>query len=104
MHWLIAIWGWIEHLTGMHNESGPNYAFFSSWGPGISTITLMGGIYGLYRAHQCHTDGCKWIGKYNVEGTPYRVCHRCHPLVPSGGASKEHIHAVHKAAQMGGMA
>ena len=56
-------------------------------------------FFTLWHHLNCHTKGCWRIGRHAVEGTPYRVCRKCHPTVPDKGASKHHIHEAHHAAK-----
>lgn len=98
VHLIRHIWLWVEVHTGTVNESGPYYGFFSGFGSDIGEVTILGAAFGLYRAHNCHSKGCPWIGKHAVEGTPYKVCHRCHPTLSGDKATREEIHAAHREA------
>lgn len=80
---LIAIWHdayfhWFEVRTGMVNESGPIYAFWSGFGSDIGEATLVVGAAAVWRHHNCHVKGCARIGRL-VPGTPYLACPKHHP-------------------------
>lgn len=92
------IWWWVEVHTGTTNEPGPYYGFWSGFGSDIGEVVLIGAIYAGLRKVNCHVKGCFRIGHYEVKGTPYKVCRKHHPSVPSEGATETMIHdAFHKA-------
>ena len=93
---LAHLWAWIEVHVGAQNEAGSYYGFWSGFGRDLSEITLVAALIAELRHINCHTKRCWRIGKHPVEGTPYRVCAKCHPTVPDGGATKDHIHRAHK--------
>lgn len=94
MNWL---WHWIEIHTGTVNESGPYYGFFSGFGSDLGEVTILGVIVTGYRHVNCHSKGCFRIARHPVEGTPYKVCRRCHPTIDNKPVTREMIHAAHKA-------
>ncbi len=91
---------WAAIHTGTLNESGPYYGFWSGFGSDIGEATLIGavsvGIYTGVRKVNCHTKGCWRIGHHPLEGTPYHLCRKHHPDVPTEGASYEHILEQHR--------
>lgn len=92
----------VVHLsqeTGTSSGSSRAYSFWSGFGSDIGELTIVAGLIGIYRAHTCHTNRCWRWAKYPVEGTPYKVCRRCHPIVPDEGPSLAHIHDAHREAQ-----
>lgn len=94
-----VVWRWVEVHTGTVNESGPYYGFWSGFGSDIGEVTLIGGAVAVYRAHNCHTKGCWRLARHDVDGTPYKVCRRCHPTVPTVGSTREQIHDAHRRAR-----
>jgi hypothetical protein len=79
---LVFVWHgfqhWVAVHTGIVNESGPYYGFFSGAGSDLGEITLVTGVLMAARHANCHVHGCWRFGK-PVEGTPYRACWRHHP-------------------------
>lgn len=94
-HWELS---WFTHFFGIDNVSGPFYGFWSGFGSDIGEGAILVGVFSMYRKHNCHVKGCWRIAHHPVEGTPFIVCRKHHPTVPSKGASLEHIHAAHRAA------
>ncbi len=91
------LWWWIEVHTGTVNESGPYYGFFSGFGSDLGEVALIGGIWMGLRKINCHVKGCPRIGHYEVKGTPYKVCRKHHPDVPSEGITESIVHdAFHR--------
>ena len=82
---------WFRHFFGLDDGSGPIYLAWSGAGGDLGELTLLGGVWMLYRKHNCHAKGCWRLSRHHVEGTPYIVCSKHHPNVPDGGASAEHI-------------
>lgn len=98
---LAHLWWWIEVHTGTAESAkrpDPSwYGFWSGFGSDLSEIlapVLL--LLGLFRKHKCHTRRCLRLGKHSVDGTPFVVCPKCHPTVPDKGATRGHIHALHR--------
>lgn len=91
---------------GGHIEAVKTSAFHWFWDPQGKWVIFWGGfgsclsefaILGVVWKHlNCNTKGCWRIGRHHVEGTPYKVCRRCHPTVPTAGASLAQIHGAHR--------
>ena len=92
---LHQVLNWLYWHTGT-NGSGPWYGFWSGFGSDLGEGSLLLGVVALYKKHNCHTRRCLRIGKHPVDGTPYIVCAKCHPDIPKGGATLEHIHLKHR--------
>ena len=75
--------GWLAHLFGIDDLSGPFYGFWSGIGSDIQEFAIFAAVIGAYRKHTCHIKGCPRLGKHPVKDTPYVVCARHHPDVPS---------------------
>ena len=78
-----------------------SYNAFSGWVGDLSLITLLATaltlIAGVYHHLNCHTDGCKRIGKHRLAGGKFLVCGRClraDGFTP-GRITVQHIHAEH---------
>jgi len=103
---LIAYFNFLRHWTAIHTgtvySSGSSvyYNFWSGFGSDLGEATLIGAVsVGLYtglRKVNCHSKGCWRIGHYPLEGTPYHLCPRHHPGVPSNGASQAQILDQHR--------
>ena len=91
---------WLAVHTGTVNESGPYYGFWSGFGSDLGEVTLLAGVLGLWRHHNCHVKGCPRLGR-PVEGTPYVACPKHHPAHSGKRRSVEHwvIQHAHRAAQ-----
>ena len=91
---------WVSHTTGTDKGSGVFYAFWSGFGSDLGEATLIAtvgvGVYTGVRKVNCHTKGCWRIGHHTLDGTPYVLCKRHHPHVPTKGASHEHILEQHR--------
>jgi hypothetical protein len=98
---LIAYFDFLRHWTAIHTgttystNSPIYYNFWSGFGSDLGEATLIGavsvGVYTGVRKVNCRTKGCWRIGHYPLEGTPYHLCPRHHPGVPTKGASHEQI-------------
>ncbi len=92
---------WVALHTGVIN-GGPDkyYNFWSGFGSDLGEATLISavciGVYTGARKVNCHVKGCWRIGHHPLVGTPYVLCKRHHPHVPSKGASHEHILEQHR--------
>lgn len=88
LHWLAV------HL-GIVNESGPYYGFWSGSGSDIGELALLGGVFGLYWHHTCHTDGCYWPGRHpaNIAGRDVKLCKRCLRRAGHEVLTRAHLHA-----------
>ncbi len=86
---------WLAIHTGTLNEPGPYYGFWSGFGSDLGEATLVAtvfvGITAGIRKVNCHAKGCWRIGHHQLEGTPYHLCSKHHPDVPTGGATHAEI-------------
>ena len=110
---IIGFFGAVQHWVALHTgtlHGGPDlyYNFWSGFGSDLGEATLISavgvGVYTGVRKVNCHTKGCWRIGHHRLDGTPYILCRHHHPVVPSRGASHEHIleqHRRYKEAQTG---
>ena len=65
-HHGFVFWTWLGHFTGVSNESGPGYGFFSGIGSDIGEIALVGGLAAMLHRHNCHETGCLRISRHTV--------------------------------------
>jgi hypothetical protein len=86
--WNASFWHWVEVHTGIVNEAGPYYAFWSGFGSDLGEATLLVGAFTLLRHHNCHVKRCIRLGR-SVDGTPYVACPKHHPA--SQGCPTRHI-------------
>lgn len=67
---------WLGFSKVDYFQLGTNYAFASGPGPMILTAVGMSTIIAsLWRAHNCHQEGCYRIGRHKVNGTPWCNVH-----------------------------
>jgi hypothetical protein len=102
---VVAFFDGVRHWIALHSgtlHGGPDlyYNFWSGFGADLGEVTLITavalGVYTGVRKVNCHTKGCWRIGHHALEGTPYILCKRHHPHVPTRGATHEHILEVHR--------
>ena len=86
-HWLLTV-------TGINNEAGKWYAFWSGFGANFGEVTLLAGVLAAWHRVNCHAKGCWRIGRQQVAGTTLVVCRRHHP---DGKPTREHILELHRA-------
>jgi hypothetical protein len=102
---VIAFFDGVRHWLALHTgtlHGGPDlyYNFWSGFGADLGEVTLITavalGVYTGVRKVNCHTKGCWRIGHHALEGTPYILCKKHHPHVPTRGATHEHILEAHR--------
>jgi len=91
---MIAFWHWLLSVTGISNESGKWYAFWSGFGANFGEVTLLAGVLAAWHRVNCHAKGCWRIGRQQVAGTTLVVCRKHHP---DGKPTHEHILELHRA-------
>jgi hypothetical protein len=94
--WLIVH---LSQETGTSSASSRAYQFWSGFGSDIGEVAIIGGLVGIFRQHTCHTKHCYRIAKHPVEGTPYKVCRKCHPTIGNKAPTRAEIHSAHREAQ-----
>jgi hypothetical protein len=75
----VSLLGWLAHLMGLDNLSGPFYGFWSGIGSDLGEVTIIGAALSIWWKHECHVKGCHRMGRHPVAGTPHVVCRRHHP-------------------------
>ena len=81
MHWFNVLWHWVEVHTGIVNESGLYYAFWSGFGSDLGELTIVVAVIGTARKWNCHIKGCWRLAhhEYDLDGVQYHLCHKHHP-------------------------
>jgi hypothetical protein len=52
---MTAFWHWVLTVTGINNESGKWYAFWSGFGANFGEVTLLAGVLAAWHRVNCHT-------------------------------------------------
>lgn len=66
------------HVLGVDDASGRAYLFWSGVGADISELAVFGGLFGVYRRHQCEVARCWRLGRHRTAAA-HSVCRRHHP-------------------------
>src|SRR5215472_4085572 len=105
---VIALWvihsrqvgHWLQMHTGIINEPGPYYGFWSGFGSDLEEFGILGaiaaGIYQLVKKYNCHEPGCWRIGQYPAAGGQFLLCYRHHPDYHGRKPSHELIERLHR--------
>lgn len=94
---------WLGYWTGIANESGKGYGFWSGIGSCITEFAIIGMVW---HKVNCGVHGCWRIGLKKVPGTEHVVCHKHHPLghVTHQQVIDDHAQAQATAAVLGQVA
>ena len=103
----LAIWlhaalvgHWLQVHTGIINESGPYYGFWSGFGSEIEEFGILGAIgaavYQLVKKYNCHEPGCWRIGNHPAAGGQFVLCYRHHPDYRGKKPTHELIERLHQ--------
>lgn len=91
---------WLQVHTGIINEAGPYYGFWSGFGSDIAEFSILGaiatGIYQLIRKHNCHEPGCWRIGAHPAADGQFMLCYRHHPDLHGMKPTHELIERLHR--------
>ena len=58
---------WFLHYTGISNEAGPWYGFWSGFGSDIGELAILGGLVTVVRHWNCCVPGCWRLGHPDPE-------------------------------------
>jgi hypothetical protein len=101
--WLVharLVGHWLQVHTGIVNESGPYYGFWSGFGSDLEEFGIIGAIgaalYQLVKKYNCHEPGCWRIGQYPAAGGQFLLCHRHHPDYMGKKPTHELIERLHR--------
>lgn len=67
---------WLAHVMGLDDASGGWYLFWSGIGADLGMFVAVGAFL---RHVNCHEVGCHRLGRYPIDGTPFKVCRVHHP-------------------------
>lgn len=81
--------GWLGHVLGLDDPSGPAYLAWSGAGADLSELALLGAVAAWWRRHNCHVRRCWRLGRHPVSGTEFIVCRHHHP---DGPLEAHHLH------------
>jgi hypothetical protein len=95
---MIALWHWLEAVSGARDEAGAWYGLWSGLGGALPDLALLAAVLGFAWHRNCHVHRCWRLGRHHVDGTPFVVCRKHHPAMPAQ-VSAEDIAEAHKAAQ-----
>jgi hypothetical protein len=91
---------WLGVRTGIFNESGPYYGFWSGFGSDLTEFGIIGvistGIYQLVRRYNCHEPGCWRVGTHPAAGGQFLLCYRHHPDFQGRKPTHEVIERLHR--------
>jgi hypothetical protein len=89
---MIAIWHWIQQVTGTANETGKWYAFWSGFGADLEEFGIVVLVFGIYKRHKCQSCWRPALkgGLGRVAGTHYETCHRHTNKVEHTALSEQH--------------
>jgi hypothetical protein len=97
---------WFQVHTGMVDESGPYYGFWSGFGSDIAEFGILGaistGLYQLVKKVNCHEPGCWRVGTHPAADGQFMLCYRHHPDYAGKKPTHEliqRLHAEHKELQ-----
>jgi len=85
---LAGLQHWLAYWTGVSDEGGHGYAFWS----GIAGDFGYLGALGIVGRHlNCHERRCWRLGRHQVtvDGCTYKVCRRHHPRHGSGAIADD---------------
>lgn len=88
------------HFFGLDNAAGPWYLFWSGIGSDLSEITLVAGLYAIYRRHVCEVRWCWRVGRAGT-AAGHCVCRRHHPDLPNRAPTPGQVAAAHQEAADG---
>ena len=91
---------WVQVHTGIVNETGPYYGFWSGFGSDIEEFGILGAIgaaiYQLVKKYNCHEPGCWRIGNHPAAGGQFNLCYRHHPDFRGKKPTHEVIERLHR--------
>jgi hypothetical protein len=91
---------WVQIHTGIVNETGPYYGFWSGFGSDIAEFSILGAtataIYTLVKKYNCHEPGCWRIGNHPTADGQFHLCYRHHPDFHGQKPTHELIERLHR--------
>ena len=90
---------WLQVHTGVVNEPGPYYGFWSGFGSDLAELSILGaiatGIYQLVKKYNCHEPGCWRVGNHPTADGRFHFCYRHHPDFQGRKPTHELIERLH---------
>jgi hypothetical protein len=91
---------WLQVHTGIVNETGVYYGFWSGFGSDLEEFGILGAIaaaiYSLFKKYNCHEPGCWRIGNHPAAGGQFHLCYRHHPDFQGKKPNHELIERLHR--------
>jgi len=91
---------WLQVHTGIANESGPYYGFWSGFGSDLTEFGVIGAIatavYQLVKKYNCHEPGCWRVGNHPAADGQFSLCYLHHPDYQGKKPTRELIHRLHQ--------
>jgi hypothetical protein len=91
---------WLQVHTGIVNETGPYYGFWSGFGSDLTEFGVIGAIataaYQLVKKYNCHYPGCWRVGNHQAAGGQFSLCYRHHPDYQGKKPTADLIHRLHR--------
>ena len=91
---------WLQVHTGVVNEPGPYYGFWSGFGSDLEEFGILGAIgaalYQLVKKYNCHEPGCWRLGNHPAAGGQFNLCYRHHPDFQGKKPTHELIERLHR--------
>jgi hypothetical protein len=91
---------WLEVHTGVVNEPGPYYGFWSGFGSDLEELGILGAIgaaiYQLVKKYNGHEPGCWRIGNHPAADGQFNLCYRHHPDFQGKKPTHELIERLHR--------
>jgi hypothetical protein len=91
---------WIRVHTGIYNESGPYYGFWSGFGSDLEEFGILGAIaaaiYSMFKKYNCHEPSCWRIGNHPAADGQFHLCYRHHPDFQGKKPTHELIERLHR--------
>jgi hypothetical protein len=101
--WIVnarSVNGWLGVHTGVVDETGPYYAFWSGFGSDLAEFGIIGavitGVYTVVRKYNCHQPGCWRVGNHPAAGGQFYLCYRHHPDYKGSKPTEELIAKLHR--------
>jgi hypothetical protein len=90
---------WLVDHTGISNESGPWYGFWSGFGSDLAELGIIGAVgtaaYQLVKRYNCHEPGCWRVGTHPAADGQFLLCYRHHPDYQGKKPTHEMIARLH---------
>ena len=90
---------WFQVHTGIVDETGPYYGFWSGFGSDLTEFGVIGAIatavYQLVKKYNCHEPGCWRVGNHPAADGQFSLCYRHHPDYQGKKPTRELIQRLH---------